>query len=60
MNMIKKMLSVVAAVLVLGATAASRAQTTVPSTTQAHVEFLASDTLEGREAGSAGERLAGD
>ncbi|MBF8301246.1 MAG: hypothetical protein HW394_1616 [Acidobacteria bacterium] len=60
MNMLRKKLSVCAVALVCAATAASHAQTTVPSPTQAHVEFLASDTLEGREAGSAGERLAGD
>lgn len=36
------------------------AQTRVASPTRAHVEFLASDTLEGREAGSPGERLAAD
>jgi hypothetical protein len=36
------------------------AQTTVAAPTKAHVEFLASDTLEGREAGSPGERLAAD
>src|SRR5687768_5081905 len=33
---------------------------TVVSTTRANVEFLASDKLEGREAGSQGERLAAD
>src|ERR1700704_4502640 len=32
----------------------------VPSTTRAHVQALASDRLEGRLAGSNGERLAGD
>ena len=36
------------------------AQTRAASPTRAHVEFLASDTLEGREAGSPGERLAAD
>ena len=37
----------------------AQAQTVAPRT-KAHVEFLASDRLEGREAGSPGERLAGD
>ena len=32
----------------------------VVSTTKAHVDVLASDKLEGREAGSEGERLAAD
>ena len=36
------------------------AQTSTESPTRAHVEFLASDALEGREAGSRGERLAAD
>jgi len=36
------------------------AQTPAASPTRAHVEFLASDALEGREAGSSGERLAAD
>jgi hypothetical protein len=36
------------------------AQSTVASHTREYVEFLASDKLEGREAGSAGERLAAD
>ena len=39
---------------------AAQAQTAVASKTRAHVEVLASERLEGREAGSAGERLAGD
>jgi hypothetical protein len=50
-------------VAVLGlvfATPASHAQNAAPSATKAHVEFLASDKLEGREAGSAGERLAAE
>ena len=50
-------------VAVLGlvlATPASHAQTAAPSATKAHVEFLASDKLEGREAGSSGERLAAE
>ncbi|MSO46001.1 MAG: M28 family peptidase [Acidobacteria bacterium] len=42
----------------------THAQTTVASPaaspTRAHVEFLASDALEGREAGTPGERLAAD
>ena len=36
------------------------AQAQSESPTRAHVEFLASDTLEGRDAGSAGERLAAE
>jgi hypothetical protein len=36
------------------------AQTPATSKTRAHVEHLASDALEGREAGSTGERLAAD
>ena len=38
----------------------AHAQTSPESPTRAHVEFLASDALEGREAGSRGERLAAD
>src|SRR5262245_7036714 len=40
--------------------APSFAQTTTASKTRAHVEMLASDRLEGRQAGSAGERLAAE
>jgi hypothetical protein len=36
------------------------AQVQTASPTRAHVEFLASDALEGREAGSSGERLAAE
>ena len=39
---------------------ASPSAQTVATTTRAHVDFLASDKLEGREAGSNGERLAAD
>lgn len=46
-------------VLLAGA-AASHAQTAIASRTRSHVEFLASDRLEGREAGSPGERAAAD
>ena len=48
--------------LLLGRALPSHAQTAAPapSTTRAHVETLASDKLEGRMAGSAGERLAAD
>src|SRR5258706_1637924 len=49
-----------AATLALLIPVASPSQTAVASRTRAAVEFLASDRLEGREAGSAGERLAGD
>jgi hypothetical protein len=44
--------------LCLGATADAQAPAT--SRTRPHVEFLASEALEGREAGSRGERLAAD
>ena len=44
--------------LCLSTTAAAQAPAT--SKTRPHVEFLASDALEGREAGSPGERLAAD
>ena len=40
--------------------ASPHAQSTVASRTKAHVEFLASDRFEGREAGTRGERLAAD
>ena len=46
--------------LALCSTTAPKAQTAVASKTKAHVEFLASDRLEGREAGTPSERLAGD
>ncbi|OFW50194.1 MAG: hypothetical protein A3G77_09485 [Acidobacteria bacterium RIFCSPLOWO2_12_FULL_68_19] len=46
--------------LLLISAAPSLAQTAAGSRTRAHVEFLASDQLEGREAGSSGERLAAD
>ena len=39
---------------------ASPSAQTVATPTRAHVDFLASDKLEGREAGSNGERLAAD
>ena len=48
------------AVLVLCAGAYTYAQAPLSTGTRAHVEFLASDTLEGREAGSQGERLAAE
>lgn len=47
------------ALLLLGVASAGSAQTTAPaSTTRAHVETLASERLEGRQAGSDGERQA--
>jgi hypothetical protein len=46
--------------LLLGGALPSHSQTTTASKTRAHVETLASDTLEGRLAGSAGEKLAAD
>ena len=48
------------ALLLLCLSAAADAQAPATSKTRAHVEFLASDALEGREAGSPGERLAAD
>src|SRR5689334_2445843 len=42
------------------ATSSVGAQQTTASKTRAAVEFLASDRLEAREAGSPGERMAGD
>ena len=51
----------IALLLTLAAsTAISYAQTAVASRTKPHVEVLASERLEGREAGSQGERLAAD
>ena len=50
----------VVVVLSLCVGASLYAQTPVASKTKAHVEFLASDRLEGREAGTPSERLAGD
>ncbi|NOT28197.1 MAG: M20/M25/M40 family metallo-hydrolase [Acidobacteria bacterium] len=49
-----------AALLVLCSCAYTYAQTQVATGTRSYVEFLASDKLEGREAGSQGERLAAD
>ena len=48
------------AVLVLVSVGFAQAQSTVASKTRTHVELLASDRFEGREAGSRGERLAAD
>jgi len=56
----KRPLTLLIAALVVVSGPFSHAQTTVASPTKAHVEFLASDPLEGREAGSQGERLAAD
>ncbi|MBI4887271.1 MAG: M20/M25/M40 family metallo-hydrolase [Acidobacteria bacterium] len=55
----RKTTALLVALLLLGAPA-SRAQRPASSPTRSHVEFLASDRLEGREAGSPGERLAAD
>ena len=54
----KRHLSIVSVGLLLAL--ASPSAQTVATTTRAHVDFLASDKLEGREAGSNGERLAAD
>jgi len=48
------------ALVLLAAASAALAQTAAGSRTRAHVEFLASEKLEGREAGSPGERLAAE
>ncbi|MBI3050687.1 MAG: M20/M25/M40 family metallo-hydrolase [Acidobacteria bacterium] len=56
----KTTLSLVGALALLVSATASLAQTAVGADTRPHVEFLASDKLEGREAGSPGERLAAD
>lgn len=47
-------------IALLTGTTTGYGQTAVESKTKPHVEFLASDRLEGREAGSPGERLAAD
>jgi hypothetical protein len=46
--------------VVLATGTSVRAQAPVAPSTRAHVEFLASEALAGREAGSDGERAAGD
>jgi Peptidase family M28/PDZ domain/PA domain len=50
---------ILVAAIVAGAAPAARAQTNAPST-RTYVETLASEKFAGREAGSAGERMAGD
>ena len=47
-------------VLLTSSTLLAQQPATTASRTRPAVEFLASDRLEGREAGSPGERLAGD
>lgn len=54
-----RLVSFIGALLVLSASL-PHAQTAVASRTRVHVEFLASEKLEGREAGSPGERLAAE
>jgi hypothetical protein len=56
----RKMLTFVAAALVVGTTPAIWSQAPATSRTRTYVETLASERFAGREAGSAGERLAGD
>ena len=58
--MTRTRLTAVAAALGIISGGLGHAQTRTASPTRAHVEFLASDMLEGREAGSPGERLAAD
>ena len=55
----QKTIVAVAAVVALSA-AAALSQSAATSTTRTYVETLASERFAGREAGSAGERLAGD
>ena len=55
-----RILSSFGAACLVAAGGLSFAQTTAAPHTKTHVEFLAADTLEGREAGSPGERLAAD
>ncbi|OFW38148.1 MAG: hypothetical protein A3F70_10470 [Acidobacteria bacterium RIFCSPLOWO2_12_FULL_67_14] len=45
---------------IIAAIASAGAQAPAPVRSRPHVEFLASEKLEGREAGSTGERLAAD
>jgi Zn-dependent M28 family amino/carboxypeptidase len=52
--------SVVVAALLLTCSVLVLAQTAAPSKTRAHVQTLASERFGGREAGTDGERLAGD
>jgi hypothetical protein len=56
----QKSTSALIAALLLLVPAAVRTQTPVASPAKTHVEFLASEKLEGREAGSQGERFAAD
>ena len=56
--MTQRLLLLVAVALLVAAPAST--QTSTASKTRAHVEVLASDRLEGRMAGSPGERLAAD
>jgi hypothetical protein len=56
----KRFTAALLAATFVGAASPSLAQTAAASKTRAHVELLASDRFEGRESGSAGERLAGD
>ncbi|MBI4265626.1 MAG: M28 family peptidase [Acidobacteria bacterium] len=58
--MAKHLRVVVVLALALAAATPILAQTAVASGTRPHVELLASDRLEGRQAGSQGERLAAD
>ena len=56
----QKSTRVLIAALLLLVPAAVRTQTPVASPAKTHVEFLASEKLEGREAGSQGERFAAE
>src|SRR5688572_19583270 len=58
MNMRRYTLSSVGVGLLLAV--GSFAQTTITSQAKPYVDFLASEALQGREAGSEGERLAAD
>ena len=60
MRMKNRRLAGVTATLVIVCGGLGHAQVQPASPTREHVEFLASDALEGRDAGSAGERLAAE
>ena len=56
----RKLLQILSAVALGTITATAQTAVTAPSKTRTHVQALASEKLEGRLAGSAGERLAAD
>ena len=60
MHMRNRRFTALVATLVIVCGGLGHTQTQPASPTREHVEFLASDALEGREAGSTGERLAAE